>query len=282
MRWLNRLILLEPPRGLSQLNETAFSIVLHRMRLPLCLGLLLSVLSFVSALAEGASDLIEKGNLHDQRLEPKEALSFYLEAEKLEPENVPLLLSIARQYRHWAADVGSLAEKMKLSHKGKDYAKRAQGLAPAEAEAHLSVAISHAKMVPILDNKEKVEASLEVRKAVDKSIELDPGKDLAWHVLGGWHQRLAELGTVKRTLARMLYGDLPPASNEEAVKCFEKAIKLNPKRSIHHIELGRTYAQMGKAEEAKECIKKGLELPDSGKDDKEVKQRGRETLQALN
>jgi tetratricopeptide (TPR) repeat protein len=224
---------------------------------------------------------MKQGDVHDEKLEPKEALGFYLEAEKIEPENVQLLLSIARQYRHWAADAGTLAEKMKLSQTGKDYAKRAQALAPGDAETHLSVAISHAKMVPILDNKEKVEASREVRAAVDKSIELDPKKDLAWHVLGGWHQRLAELGTVKRALAKMLYGEMPPASNEEAVKCFEKAIELNPKRSIHHIELGRSYAQMGKSEEAKKCIEKGLEMPDSGKDDQEVKQRGRETLEGL-
>jgi tetratricopeptide (TPR) repeat protein len=116
---------------------------------------------------------------------------------------------------------------------------------------------------------------------VDKSIELDPKKDFAWHILGGWHQRLAELGTVKRALAKMLYGEMPPASNEEAVKCFEKAIELNPNRSIHHIELGRTYAQMGKSEEARKCIEKGLDMPNTGKDDQEVKQRGRETLEGL-
>lgn len=243
--------------------------------------ILMGVLPGLTLAEETVASLMKQGDVHDVKLEPKEALGFYLEAEKIEPENVQLLLCIARQYRHWAADAGSLAERLKLSHTGKDYAKRAQALAPDDAETHLSVAISHAKMVPILDNKEKVEASRQVRAAVDKSIALDPNKDLAWHVLGGWHQRLSELGTVKRALAKMLYGEMPPASNEEAVKCFEKAIQLNPKRSIHHIELGRSYAQLGKAEEARKCIEKGLEMPDTGKDDKEVKQRGRETLEGL-
>jgi tetratricopeptide (TPR) repeat protein len=230
---------------------------------------------------EAVDALIKQGDVHDQKLEPKEALGFYLAAEKIQPENVSLLLSIARQYRHQAADAPSIAEKMKLSHTGKDYAKRALALAPNESEAHLSVAISHAKMVPILDNKEKVEASRQVRASVDKAIELDASKDLAWHVLGGWHQRLAELGTVKRAMARMLYGELPAASNEEAVKCFQQAIKLNPDRLIHHIELGRTYAQMGRTEEARKCIEKGLAMPNVGKDDPEIKQRGRDTLAAL-
>jgi hypothetical protein len=38
---------------------------------------------------------------------------------------------------------------------------------------------------------------------------------------------------------------------------------------------------MGKPEEAKKCIEKGLEMPNTGKDDQEVKQRGRETLEGL-
>lgn len=226
-------------------------------------------------------DLIKQGDEFDQKFKPKEALVFYLAAEKAEPENVNLLLSIARQYRHEAADTTAIVDKLRLGRRGMEYAKRAQKLAPHDAEAHLSVAISHAKMVPILGNKEKIEASREVRKAVDKSIELDPGKELAWHVLGSWHQRLSELGTVKRALAKMLYGSLPEASYERAVKCFQTAILLNPKRPMHHIELGRTYAQMGNKAEAKKCIEKGLALPDVGKDDPESKRLGRETLATL-
>jgi hypothetical protein len=30
------------------------------------------------------------------------------------------------------------------------------------------------------------------------------------------------------------------------VLCFQKAIEINPNRLMHYIELGQTYAQMGK------------------------------------
>lgn len=277
-----RLILLYFVRKWLLLNFLAINRVSRDMHSHYWVGLVLLILTQGSVPgADGVAELMKKGGIHDEKLEPKEALEYYLEAEKMEPENVAVLLGIARQYRHWAADVESHAEKVKLSDTGKAYSQKALALAPNEAEAHLSVAICHAKRMSILGNSEKVEASRELKKAVEKSIELDPNQDLAWHVLGGWHQRLAELGTVKRALAQMLYGDMPPASNEEAVKCFKKAIELNPKRSIHHIELGRTYAQMGNMEEAKKCIEKGLEMPETGKDDREVKQRGRDTLASL-
>ena len=65
------------------------------------------------------------------------------------------------------------------------------------------------------------------------------------------------------------------------MRCFEKSIALNPGRLIHFVELGRTYAQMGKTQEAKQLINKGLAMPSREKDDPETKQRGRKTLAAL-
>ena len=230
---------------------------------------------------ESVGDLIKKGDVFDEKFQPTEALKFYLPAEKMEPKNVGLLLRIARQYRHQMADATDPAKKMKLGNMGKAYALCATGLAPNEPEAHLSVAISYAKMSPLLDKKAQLEASKEVKTEVDQTLALDPKKDLAWHLLGCWHQRLADVGTVKRTLARLVYGKVPAATNDEAVSCFQQAIKLNPNRLIHHIELGRTYAQMGKKAEARECIEKGLAMPNVGKDDPDAKERGRATLATI-
>jgi tetratricopeptide (TPR) repeat protein len=249
---------------------------LHRLLLSLCS--LLCLLSLGTTKADESIDsLIQQAAVFDQNLQAAEALACYLPAEKADPNNV----TIARQYRHLMADASDPEEKIRLGKLGHGYALRAVSLAPNEAETHLSVAISHAKMSPLLDNKEKMEASSQIKTFVDRSIALDPTKDLAWHVLGCWHQRLADLGVVKRTLARIVYGKLPEASNEEAVQCFKKAIELDPNRLIHHIELGRTYAQMGMVPEAKEYLKKGLSMPNTGKDDPEMKKRGLETLAGL-
>jgi tetratricopeptide (TPR) repeat protein len=245
-----------------------------------CLALCLILPGMASA-EESVAELIKKGDVSDQKFCPTEALASYLPAEKLEPNNVGLLLCIARQYRHLMADAPELADKIKFANTGKTYAARAVTLSPKEAEAHLSVALSYAKLVPFLDTKEKMEASRQVKISVDQAIALDPGKDLAWHVLGTWHQRLADIGMVKRAMAKLVYGELPAATNEEAVHCFQKAIQLNPDRLIHHIELGRTYAQMGKETEARQCINKGLAMPNTGKDDPEVKARGQATLADL-
>lgn len=248
------------------------------------IALILAVLFLMPCaepLAGPVEDLIKQGDVYDQKFKPTEALDAYQAAEKLEPDNEPLLLRIARQYRHLMQDTSKTEIKLKLGGIAKGYAERAVKLAPKDAEAHLSVAISHAKMVPILGIKERMETSRLVKASVDKAIALDPKKDQAWHILGCWHQRLADIGMMKRAIAMVVYGGLPAATNEESVKCLQKAIALNPDALMHYIELGRTYAQMGKTTEARQFIEKGLAMPNKAKDDPEVKQFGRETLKNL-
>jgi tetratricopeptide (TPR) repeat protein len=162
-----------------------------------------------------------------------------------------------------------------------DYAERAVALAPDDPETQLALAISYGKMLPLEGNKQQIAHSRLIKIAVDKVIVLDPTNDLAWQVLGRWYRGLAEVGTVKRALARVAYGKLPPAKYEDAVRCFEKAIALNPNRLMHYIELGRTYAQMGRDADARKFITKGLAMPETEKDDPETKQLGREILKKL-
>jgi len=231
--------------------------------------------------AESVEELMRKGNVHYDKLQPAEALKYYLPAEKLVPDNVDLLVRIARQYRHLMSETRSLEEKIRLGTVAVKYADRAAALAPNDPEAHLAVAISYAKLLPFQGNKEQITNSRVVKTAADKVIALDPRNDFGWLILGRWKFNIAGIGGLKRALAQTIYGKLPAATYEEAVRCFEKAIELNPKRLMHYIELGRTYAVMGKTAEARKFINKGLAMPDTEKDDPETKRQGREILQQL-
>jgi tetratricopeptide (TPR) repeat protein len=231
--------------------------------------------------AATVDELVKEGDLYDQSFRPTEALKSYLPAEKIDPDNVDLLLRIARQYRHQMADTGVAAEKIRLSGVALGYAQRAVSLAPNNPEAHLSVAICHAKSLELYSNKEKMAALRQVKASTDKSLALDSNNDLAWYILGRWHEKVAELSTLKRKVAEIAYGGLPKATNDEAVKCFHKAIRINPNRSPYNIDLGITYAAMGNHADARKHIEKGLAMPSKGKDDPETKKRGRDLLATL-
>jgi len=171
-----------------------------------------------AARAEDAGALIAKGDQFDKQFQAKEALEVFLPANKLEPDNVYVLICIARQYRHLMSDTSSKQEKLRLGNISLEYANRAATLAPKNAEAQLSSAISYGKMLPYMGSKDQVNVSPKIKAAVDRTLQLDPTNDIAWHMLGRWNRVLANVSGLKRVLAKTFYGDLPATTNEAAEK----------------------------------------------------------------
>jgi len=234
-----------------------------------------------SSYGQTVAELMAKGDVSDVTFNPSEALKSYLPAEKLDPDNVRILLRIARQYRHLMSDARTPAEKLRLGGIALSYGQKAAALAPRDSEAQLSPAITYGKMLPYQGKMEQVEAAPRIKAAVDRALKLDPRNDSAWHVLGRWHQGLANVSGLKRTLGGILYGKLPTGSNAESIACFEKAIAINPRRLRHYIEEGRTWAQMGDDANARRFLEKGISMSNTEKDDPEMKARGREALAML-
>jgi tetratricopeptide (TPR) repeat protein len=253
------------------------SFLIHRLLAVFCMLLLVET----GSAAESADDLIDKGKVFDRKFQANEALPLYLSAEKLEPKNPDLLVRIARQYRYLMTDASETKEKVRLGHLALDYSERAATCGPKDCDAQLATAITLGKMLPYLSQKEQVAASPRIKESVDKALAIDPRNDNAWHILGRWNRVLAEISGAKRFIAGLIYGELPKGSFEEAERAMKKAIALNPHRLMHYIELGRIYAQMGRTDEARELINKGLAMPDAEKDDPETKRRARETLAKL-
>jgi tetratricopeptide (TPR) repeat protein len=231
--------------------------------------------------SESADELIAKGDVFYVKLQAAEALKYYLPAEKLEPKNVRLLVRISREYRHLMSDSAKPEQKFSLGSTALDYAKRAATLDPNDPDAQLAVAISYGKLQPLEGSRQRFEASRIIKDAADKVIKLDPTNDLGWHVLGRWHMALADVSAFERGLAQLAYGKLPQSTYDEAAQCFEKAIALNPNRLMHYIELGRAYVHMGRTDDARNCIAKGLAMRETEKDDPETKRQGQELLAQL-
>jgi tetratricopeptide (TPR) repeat protein len=79
----------------------------------------------------------------------------------------------------------------------------------------------------------------------------------------------------------MLYGKLPTGTYAESIKCFNKALAINPNRLRHYVELGHTYALMNESKTARRFLEKGLAMPALEKDDPEIKALGGTILATL-
>jgi tetratricopeptide (TPR) repeat protein len=245
--------------------------------------LLAGLVAFSAGLTSAAdvADLMKQAQVLDRKLQAAEALELYTEVEKLDPNNAEVLTAIARQYRHLMQDANSKAEKQRLCEMALVYGEKAAAADPKDSDAQLSVAITCGKMLKLKSAREQVGVSRRIKESVDKALKLDPGNDLAWYVLGRWHQGYADLSSMRRAMGEIIFGKLPDSSHEDAARCFEKAMQANPRRLMHVVELGVTYGKLGRAEEARRLIEKGLAMPNVEKDDPEVKERGREALKSL-
>jgi tetratricopeptide (TPR) repeat protein len=249
------------------------------MRVALVVFLLFAALPLPAA--DSFTALVGKGDALDRQLRTREALAAYLDAEKLNAKDADLLRKIAKQYAELMPDSSSKTERRRLGEQALDYAQRAVAAEPRAAKVQLSLAICYGRLAPLLENRTKIEYSRLVKEHVEKALKLDPSDDYAWHVLGAWNYELANLNPVLRGLAGLIYGTLPAASNERAVECFRQAIEIAPQRVSHHVELGRTYAAMGRGDLARAALERGLSLPSREKDDEDTKNRGRAALARL-
>jgi len=239
-------------------------------------------LLFASAFAHAdVSELLKQGDAFDAKLDNAHALESYLQAEKLGATDPDTLTHIARQYALLMNDAASDEEQRRLGERALEYSKRAVATNPGHAKSLLSVAICYGRLIRFQDTRTKVEYSRFVKEYADRALAIDPTDSYAWHVLGAWNYELAQMGAFSRAFVKVVYGGMPPASNEEAERLFRKAVTLAPDRVSHHAELGRTLAVLGRKGEARTELNKALALPSREKDDPESKKRATATLAQL-
>lgn len=242
--------------------------------------ILIHLLAASCAFSQSAAEWIKKGDDLDASRKTKDALEAYQKADALQPDQAPVLIKIAKQYGDLMPSLKGKARK-EAAQKSLEYSRKAVAIAPKLSDSHLALALSLGKNTEFLGNKEKLEASREIKSAAEQALKLNPKSDYAHHMLGRWHQEIADIGGGTRLLAKVVYGGIPKGSYQEALEHFEKARKINSARLIHQIEYGRTLAMMGKEDDAKRELKKGLAMPNREADDAESKLRGKATLDEI-
>ncbi|MGC1478913.1 MAG: hypothetical protein WA771_00290 [Chthoniobacterales bacterium] len=168
----------------------------------------------------------------------------------------------------------------KLGEEALALAERAVAEDPGDAEAHLSVAIVLGKISFLRPPRERIKDSARIRDAALKAVEIDPDYGLAHFVLGRWHYELANLGAGAKFFAEMLFGELPEASNESAVKYLERARDLDG-GLMTRAELGRAYLAVGRTEEARAQLRAAVASEAIDADEREAQARARQALQDL-
>jgi tetratricopeptide (TPR) repeat protein len=210
-----------------------------------------------------------------------EAIAILKETEKGDPKNVEILYRISRVESDLVDDLSDEARKKPYATDSLAYAKRAIEADPQNSEAHLAAAIAYGVMTDFVDDRTKMEYSKVIKSEAEKAIELDPKNDYAYLVLARWNFEMTQLNPFLKGIAEILYGQMPPASQERALEDFQKAIELAPDKMIHHFCYGEALAKLGRKDQAKAEYQKVLRLTATSREERGYQQKATSGLRTL-
>lgn len=225
--------------------------------------------------------LVQLGDAADARGDAPAALAALRQAEGIEPDNFGVILRISKVTGDLVCRARDPKAAEAVAERALDYGKRAVALDPRSAKAHLNLAVRYSKVMEYAGNKAKLEYARLIHDCTRRSLQLDPSDDYAWHVLGRWNAGVANLNGVLRALATFAFGSLPPASNEEAMKCLKKAAEMAPQRIMHHAELAKVYTALDQRERAAQEWQNVLGIRPHDQQDELYQKEARTALESL-
>jgi len=261
-----------------------FCFLKRQSRLVLILGAMVGLFSTHPAEAvenNSFTNLLSQGEATGLRGDVPGALKIYASADTLAANNSTELCVLTKHYCDLMYDTTAPDLQKTLAQTAFDCAQRALKADPSNAVAHLCVAVGYVKNFPYADNETKVKWSKAIKRECETAIKLDPKQDVGYYLLGRWNYSTANLNFIYRGLVRLIYGGLPPASNEEAIKNFQRAIELAPNRIIHHHQLAIAYETTGQGKLAIAELEKCQTLKPVDRDDEQAQKEAATLLSSL-
>ncbi len=143
-------------------------------------------------------------------------------------------------------------------------ARRAVRVDSLQAEGHFALAMALGRVALTRSKKDRVKFAVEVRAEATRTLALDPRHDGAHHVLGLWNAEVMRISGFARFMARNLLGGkvLGQASWAGAIDHLESAVRLDPDRIFHRLDLARVFAERKRYADARRELDAIAGLPD--------------------
>jgi hypothetical protein len=108
--------------------------------------------------------------------------------------------------------------------------------------------------------RERVKYAEEVRTEALRALAIDPAHAGALHVMGMWHAEVMRLNGIARMIAKNFLGGqvFGTASWAEAQRYLEEAVRVDPERVVHRLDLGLVYRDVGKTAKAREMLESAV------------------------
>jgi tetratricopeptide (TPR) repeat protein len=206
------------------------------------------------------SKLIEKADKLDLQEEKDAAIQILKQAEQISPNDPRVVIRLSDDYSDNVDLAKDRSQKLSFAKLSLEYAKRAVQLAPEDSDAHSALAVAYGRMTDFVGNRTKIQYSKIIKSEAERSIELNPKNDTALLVLARWNLDMSTLNPILKGIAQLIYGQMPPASQDKALEYFQRAIAAAPQRVLYHAEYAKALDQLGRTQEAKAQWQKARQL----------------------
>lgn len=200
-----------------------------------------------TARAQSPAEHIAIGDTIYAHFKSDEALPHYLAAIGSDSSNAEALWKAARSEIDLAESERDEARRDRFSKAGEALARRAIRVNARDADAHFHLARALGRRALSVGVRDRVKYATEVRAEALEALRLDPNHPGALHVMGVWNAEVMRLNGVSRFLAKNVLGGrvFGEASWQQAVSYMERAVAVDPDRIVHHLDLGKIYADVG-------------------------------------
>lgn len=234
------------------------------------------------------SNLLQQADSLYAAFKTREALHTLSRVLELDANNFEALAKSARGHIDLGdlipdSDPNAKEKKLKEYRTAEEYARKAVKIDPQNTWGHFYVAASLGKIASQSPISKQIDLAGEIRVEVEKAIEADPQNGFAYHIYGVWHRRMAEVGNTNRMLASaFLWRSIPKGDLNTSVDYLKKAIAINPTVISHHLEIAKTYVDLGRYDLARTSLKSSLAQPIQFSDDAKHKREAEKLLAEIN
>jgi tetratricopeptide (TPR) repeat protein len=206
-----------------------------------------SVIVAAGARAQSPAEHVAIGDSTYAHFKPDEALPHYLAAIGPDSSNYEALWKAARSEIDLAEAERDEARRNRFSRTGEVLARRAIKVNSQDAEAHFHLARALGRRALSVGVRDRVKFATEVRAEALEALRLNPNHPGGLHVMGMWNAEVMRLNGVQRFFAKNVLGGrvFGEASWDKAVSYMERSVAVDPDRIVHHLDLGKIYADLG-------------------------------------
>lgn len=231
--------------------------------------------------AQDVDALLKEAEKSERDLKEAEALSKYKEILQVQPANAKALWKISELTGRIGNRQKDEKQRAAAFTEARQFAETALKEHHADADANYAIAASASRMSSVTSGKDKARSLRDMKNYADTALQINPNHARSLYILGKWNFDIYNLNVAEKAAVKVLFGGMPKATVEDAIRNFEKARAADPLLVISYLDLAKAYVKNHQTDKAIEVLNRLIKLPPKTGDDQEYKAEGKTLLASL-